>query len=220
MKKLFVLVLATLCFLFFATATAILQAKPTKKGDPKAKALLDKVSQKYKSYKTLKADFVLTTNIADQKNADKQSGIVLIKGSKYKFSTPNLERISDGKTIWTFLKNNDEVQVNHVNTKNGELTPAQFFTLYQKGFDYTVNNDNAKAMEIDLVPTDKNVSYFKVRLNINKQTSMISSATIFEKSGTRITYAMQNIQPNTALDEAIFTFNKAKYPDVEVIDLR
>jgi outer membrane lipoprotein carrier protein len=219
MKKLFVIILSAICSMLIAI-THNLDAKPIKKGDPKAKALLDKVSQKFKSYKTLKADFTLTSTIADQKKPSVQSGKVYIKGAKYKFSTTEFDRLSDGKTIWTFLKNNDEVQVNNVSEKNGELSPVQFFTLYQKGFDYTINSDNANAMEIDLLPSDKSKSYFKVRLTINKKTNMISSATIFEKSGTRLTYALQNLEPNVTLADTYFVFDKSKYPDVEVIDLR
>lgn len=220
MKKLFVVALSTLCFILIATISCLLYAKSSAQNDPQAKILLDKVSQKFKSYKTVKADFTLTTVTPNQKDVDKQSGKVYIKGTKYKISTNELDRLSDGKTVWTVFKNDDEVQINNVNPKGGELTPAQFFTLYQKGFTYSVNNDNAKAMEIDLVPTDKSNNYIKVRLTINKQTNMINSATIFEKSGIRITYTLQNIQPNTTMSDVFFSFNRTQYPDVEIIDLR
>lgn len=220
MKKLFVLALSALCFAVLMSVSQWLGAAPLGKSDPKAKALLDKVSQKFKASKTLKADFTLQTIVPDQKNAQKQAGKIYIKGNKYKITTTEIERFSDGKTVWTLFKTEDEVQVNNVSPTGGELTPAQFFTMYQKGFTYSIHSNNDKAMEIDLVPTDKNSSYFKVRLNINKLNNQISAGTVFEKSGVRLSYTLQNQQANTPMEDAFFGFNPAKYPNVEVIDLR
>ena len=136
MKKLFVLALSALCFAVLMSVSQWLGAAPLGKSDPKAKALLDKVSQKFKASKTLKADFTLQTIVPDQKNAQKQAGKIYIKGNKYKITTTEIERFSDGKTVWTLFKTEDEVQVNNVSPTGGELTPAQFFTMYQKGFTY------------------------------------------------------------------------------------
>ncbi len=220
MKKSFVLILSAYCFMLLAVFGYQLDARPTRAIDPKAKAMLDKVSQKFKASKTLKADFSLSTIVPDEKNALPQNGKVYIKGDKYKIIMGEIDRFSDGKTVWTVFKAEDEVQINNANPKGGELTPAQFFTLYQKGFTYAVYSDNDKAMQIDLVPTDKNSPYFKVRLTINKQTNWISSGTVFEKSGIRITYTLQNIQADVPMADGFFGFSRIQYPDAELIDLR
>lgn len=187
--------------------------------DPEAKKILDKVSQKYKSLASVEGDFVLT--ITGDKTTDTQNGKVYIKGDKYKFTAQELERISDGKTVWTHLKPQKEVQVNAVD-KN-EISPNQLFTLYTKGYTYSLNTEvkrTANQMVVDLSPTDKKSNYFKVRLFIDKTTNMIAKATLFEKSGMRYTYELKNIKTNTLKNNSLFAFNAAKYPGVEVIDLR
>ena len=187
--------------------------------DPEAKKILDKVSQKYKSFSSVEGDFILS--ITSDKTTETQNGKVYIKGDKYKFSAKELERISDGKTVWTHLKPQKEVQVNAVD-KN-EISPNQLFTLYTKGYNYILNTEvkrGANQAVIDLSPTDKKSTYFKIRLFIDKTTNMITKATLFEKAGMRYTYELKNIKTNTLKDNALFAFNAAKYPDVEVIDLR
>ncbi|MBK8473832.1 MAG: hypothetical protein IPL33_17635 [Sphingobacteriales bacterium] len=74
MKKLFVLALSALCFVVLLGISQWLGAAPLGKSDPKAKALLDKVSQKFKASKTLKADFTLQTIVPDQKTPKNKRG--------------------------------------------------------------------------------------------------------------------------------------------------
>lgn len=211
--------LASLLFLTFISCIGFSNNHAQAKSDPEAKKILDKVSQKYKSFSSVEGDFILS--ITSDKATETQNGKVYIKGDKYKFAAKELERISDGKTVWTHLKPQKEVQVNAVD-KN-EISPNQLFTLYTKGYEYLLNTEvkrGANQVVIDLIPTDKNNSYFKVRLFIDKTTNMITKATLFDKAGMRYTYELKNIKTNTLKDNALFAFNAAKYPDVEVIDLR
>ena len=104
-----------------------------------------------------------------------------------------------------------------------EISPNQLFTLYTKGYNYSLNTEVKRAANqtvVDLMPTDKKSNYFKVRLFIDKTTNMIAKATLFEKSGVRYTYELKNIKTNTLKNNNLFAFNAAKYPGVEVIDLR
>ncbi len=210
------LVLLLLTGLQLSSATA----QTTKGGDPQAKALLDKLSQKYKAYKTLKLNFLLSISHPDRKINEKQSGKVCIKSNKYRISTNELERISDGKSVWTYFIKDEEVQVNNVDPKSGEISPADFFSFYNRDFDCYISSETATAYEIDLTPVNKQVSYFKVRIMADKKNNTITKATVFEKNGMRYTYNFSNLQPNTDIEDAQFYFNKSKYPNVEIIDLR
>lgn len=220
MKATYLWLYLTCMTLILCPRTGFAYAQTPKNGDPQAKALLDKVSQKFKAYKTLKLNFVLNVSHPDRKVNEKQSGKVCIKANKYRISTDDLERISDGKSVWTYFIQDEEVQVNNVDSKSGELSPADFFSFYNHDFDYYINSDNANICEIDLTPTNKQVSYFKVRLSVDKKNNMITKATVFEKNGMRYTYSFSNMLPNQAIEDTQFYFNKSQYPNVEVIDLR
>jgi len=43
---------------------------------------------------------------------------------------------------------------------------------------------------------------------------------ILYKDGNEVTYTLTKFTPNVALDDGLFRFDKAKYPGVEVNDLR
>ena len=102
--------------------------------DPKAKAILAGVSKKYKSYDVVKADFSFNIK-SPQSNINKtENGTIFIRSSqnKYKVNLAGQELISNGKIQWTYLKEDNEVQISEINQSADALNPAQIFTLYEK----------------------------------------------------------------------------------------
>lgn len=194
--------------------------------DPKAKAILAEVSKKYKSYDVVKTDFSFTLNNPQAKVKETQSGTLYVKANanKYKVAMTNQELFSDGKTQWTYLKNDKEVQVSNVDPSGDAINPAKIFTIYEKGFKYIYTGDKkvgAKTYQmIDLTPVDTKKSVFKVRLSVDKATKQIGNVEIFEKNGNTYTYNVKTFTPNVKVPETTFAFDSKKYPGVEVVDLR
>jgi len=194
--------------------------------DEKAKQILNEVSKKYKSYDVIKTDFTFTLDNPQAKIKETQSGTLYAKAksNKYKVVMKGQDLISDGKTQWTYLKNEKEVQVNDVDDSPNAINPAKIFTIYEKGFKYVYTGDVKVAGKtqhvIDLSPVDSKRSFFKVRLNIDKATKQISNAIIFDKNGNKYTYAIKAFAPNVKVPESTFAFDAKKYPGVSVEDLR
>ena len=106
--------------------------------DTKAKGILDKLSAKTKAYTTIKADFKFTIiNKSDGLN-ETQSGKIQIKGNSYFLSIAGQDVISNGKAIYTVLKDAEEVQINSLPDEEEEdvISPNTIFTLYETGFKY------------------------------------------------------------------------------------
>lgn len=194
--------------------------------DEKAKVILAEVSKKYRSYTTVKTDFTFTLDNKQSKVKETQQGTLYVKASanKYKVTMTDQDMISDGKSQWTYLKKDKEVQVSNVDNSSESLNPAQIFTIYEKGFKYLYTGETkagAKTYQmIDLSPTDTNKSFFKIRLSIDKVAKRIASVLIFDKNGNRYTYTIKTFVPNVKVPETTFTFDAKKYPGVEVVDLR
>src|ERR1700749_3535144 len=160
--------------------------------DVAAKAILNKVSEKYKQYDVIKADFDFILDNQQANVKEKRSGTLLAKSKSNKFKVTIYstdqgakqdvaqEIISDGKTQWTYLKKDNEVQVNNVDNSGTGVNPAQVFTIYEHGYKYIYNGDTKVAgkvyQEIDLTPEDIKKSFFKVRLLIDKVKKQIYSA--------------------------------------------
>lgn len=194
--------------------------------DPKAKAILDEVSKKYRTFNTVKVTFSYTIDNPQAKIKDTQTGTLLVrsKTNKFKVSLKGQEVISDGKTQWTYLVADKEVQITQVDTNPDALNPAKIFTLYEKGFKYLYVGDskiNRKTCHIvDLIPLDDKRSFFKVRLQIDKVSKQISNALIFDRNGSRYTYTIKSFDTSIQEPESSFSFDPKKYPGVEVVDLR
>jgi outer membrane lipoprotein carrier protein len=192
--------------------------------DPKADEILKSVSAKYKSYKSLSATFKVVIDNEKEKTKENQTGSITIKESKYKLDMDGQEVISDGKTIWTFLKEENEVQINDATVKKDAITPSSIFTIYEKGFRSKYIGEKTDAgktiQQIELVPEDPKKPYFKVQLFINKADKYVSSAKVLNKNGINLSYAVDKFTPDAPAEDTLFTFDKAKHPGVEVVDLR
>jgi chaperone LolA len=216
MKRFFTLLLA---------ASAAFVASAQTKNDPDAKKILDAVSAKFRTYKSPQATFTYTVENAQGKAISTQKGTVTMKGSKYRVTIPGMEIFSDGKTNWNYDKNANEVTVKDVDAASGELTPQKLFTnFYDRDFLYKLNGEKKVAgktvQEIELTPTNKNRPFHKVYLLVDKATKTLYRARILEKNGNRYSYTITSFKPTVAVTDAQFVFNKAKYPGVEVVDLR
>lgn len=194
--------------------------------DAKAKEILAAVSKKYRSYDIVKTDFSFTLNNEKAKVKEIQQGTLYVKANanKYKVAMTNQDLISDGKVQWTYLKNDQEVQISNVDNSGDAINPAKIFTIYEKGFKYKYTGESkvgAKLYQmIDLSPTDTKKSVFKVRLSIDKTSKQIANVIIYEKNGNIYTYNVKTFTPNVKVPETTFAFDAKKYPGVEVIDLR
>ena len=202
--------------------------------DADAKKILNQVSKKFRAYDVIKTDFSFTYENQQAGTKDVQSGTMISrsKANKYKVTIYNPEEkqaideeiISDGKSQWTYVKKNKEVELTDVDNSNESLNPAQIFTIYEKGYKYVYNGDakvDGKLCQvIDLTPEDEKKPFFKIRLSIDKVKKQILSAMIFDKNGSRYNYVIRTFTPNVKVSESTFTFDKKNYPGAELVDLR
>jgi outer membrane lipoprotein-sorting protein len=214
-KKILLLVLGLNLF-FFANA------QKTKQND--AEKLMDRISKRYKEFKSIKADFVYTVENKQQKSQEKQVGQILIKGNKFSLDIANQLIICDNKTIWTYSREVNEVQVNDYSPKEGAIRMDDIFTMYGKGFLYKsleTKKEGAKEMVyLELTPKDKKKKFFKLKVKVDKTNQTILSTQVFEKNGSIHTYSVTNQVPNLKFEDKKFVFDSKKFPGVEIIDLR
>jgi outer membrane lipoprotein carrier protein len=199
----------------FSTILAFSQAK-----DSKASALLDEVSKKAKSYKSIKVDFSYTMENAKAKINEEKTGALLVSGDKYKMTAAGQTVICDGKTIWTYIKESNEVQVNTLENKDDALTPSKLLTSYNSNYKSKIIKSADPAVEsVELIPnTSKN--FTKAILGIDKAKKQVKSFTLYDKSGNTFTYKIKTYLTDTSVTDADFTFDSKKFPGVEVIDMR
>jgi outer membrane lipoprotein-sorting protein len=214
MKKLLSLLLVTLLFVNLANAQQ----------DPKATKILNAMSQKYKAMKAFKADFAQTLENPAAKMKETMEGNILVSGDKYRLGVSGQEIISDGKLMWTYLKDANEVTITESDEEAEAMSPGKIFEMYKNGYKYayagTQTEGGVTYNVIELAPEDRSNPIFKVRLYINQKDNSLKKWQMFRNNGNRYTYVIKNFQANPALASDTFTFNKAKHKGVNVVDLR
>lgn len=214
MKRLFSLLLAVLLFVNLANAQQ----------DPKAAKVLDAMSQKYKTMKAFQADFAQTMESPSAKVKETMEGNVLVSGDKYRLKVNGQEVINNGKLMWTYLKDANEVTITENDAEAESMSPGKIFDMYKKGYKYsyagTETMDGVKYNVVELSPEDRSNPIFKVRLYINQKDNTLKSWQMFRNNGNRYTYTIKNFQANPTLASDAFAFNKTRYKGVEVVDLR
>jgi outer membrane lipoprotein carrier protein len=211
--------------IFLMMALSGLVIAQDKQADKKAQQILKKISNKYKAYKSVKATFVVTIEKPQEKNSQVQQGTIYLKGKKYKLQIAGQEVISDGVTRWTYVKDANEIQIDHQKTDENAITPTNIFTMYEKGFlsKYTgeEKESNIVYQLVELVPADpKKKNITKVKLKINKKDDFISNAKIYDRNGTVQTINVEKFSPNAVKNDSLFVFNPKDYPGAEIVDLR
>lgn len=192
--------------------------------DNKSTALLNKLSKTYKTYKSVKAVFAVNIRNKQTNTSVKQSGTLYQKGKKFRVNMSGQEILCDGKTIWTYLEDANEVQISRFDAKAMDINPSELFTIYEKGFMHKyagqVTNGTSTLDVIELTPTDKNKGYFKVKLGIDKLANKIKEMSVYSKNGLITTYVITDFEPNVNINDSYFKFDVKDKPGVIEIDLR
>ncbi|MCS6933698.1 MAG: outer membrane lipoprotein carrier protein LolA [Chitinophagales bacterium] len=199
--------------------------------EPEAAALLQKVSDKYKSYKNISASFRLLISRPkvkpdddERKLTDTIDGTVLLEGAKFHIQMDGQQIYCDGKNVWTYIASDKEVQVNYFEENEESFSPSKIFSMYAEGYSYRIKEKktvgNKPCTVVEMSPVNKKVSYFKIDVTIDDNTQQITESKIYERNGVRYIYKITKQSYNISTSDASFTFDVKRFPGVKVVDLR
>ncbi len=196
----------------------------------KSKQLLEQSSTKNNGYKTIKADFKFSTSNLQNDKTINETGKIEIKGDKYHLSLSNTDIIFDGKAVYTYLKEANEVNITKPEPSKKEKgdfffsNPHDVFKIYSKDFKSKLIQEttlgSTPCYEIDLYPIDLKTKYSRIRMHIVKANLQILDLKIFQKDGTLYLLEFSTFITNSDINETEFTFDSKKYPKAEVNDMR
>lgn len=175
-----------------------------------ARKILDKTAALITKSGGAKASFSISGGKVNQ------AGTIAIKGNKFCATTPAATMWYDGKTQWTYVKANNEVNVATPNAaKQQQMNPYSFLTLYKKGYNLSVSSKG-----------NQNVVHMKAQGKANIQEAYVTIDSRgypvqvrLNQGGKWMTIAIKDFKP-AKLADSYFVFNSKDYPKAEIIDLR
>lgn len=191
--------------------------------DKRAQGILDAMSKRYKSLKSYQAAFTYTSAGGGSKESYK--GDLTVKNEKFHLILGGQEVFTDGKTMSTYIKETNEVNVQDYDASGGgELNPTQIYTIYKRGFDYRFlkeQKEGGRTLEvIELTPNRPKSPIATLQISVDKADKSVRNWLIINKDGKRTTYTITKFTPNVNVPDSYFVFDKGKYPGIEVVDLR
>jgi len=193
--------------------------------DKKATAILDEMSKKYQTMKSFSASFTYGVEGTNAKLTESYKGDVTVKGAKFRLKMLGQEVFTNGKELYSYTKETNECQVSEFNPAEMDaLSPTKIYTIYKKGYKYVFVEEVKEGSQlyevIELSPEDKGSKVAKVQIKVDKKDKSVKSWKVWDKNGKRTVFRVDKFMANAPADDKIFTFDKKKYPGVEVVDLR
>jgi len=206
--------------IFLYIALSAISSLTFSQNDKKATAILNDLSSRTKAFKTIKIDFAYTMENKKESISEKFTGTLLSKGDKYKLTVAGQDVFCDGKTMWTYMKDANEVNVNDVDANDDSFTPTKLLSNYTKEYKAKFIEEKGNNQVLELYPLVKGKSFTKVKLTIDKGLKQVKEFVIFDRSGSTFKYIVNKFITDQTVDDKTFIFNKTSHPGVEVIDMR
>ena len=195
-----------ICFLIAATLISAATFAQT------AKSVLDKAAANITVKSGVQAKFKMTGSMGNT------SGTIAIKGRKFHATTPQAIVWFDGKTQWTYMKNNDEVNVTTpTESQLQAINPYNFINLYKNGYDATLNS-SGKDYVVHLTASTKDKKIRELFIRVNKSSNTPTQVKLLQ--GTKWTIFDISDLKKQSVPDSQFRFNAKDFPQAEIIDLR
>lgn len=213
--------------LFLMTILSVFTMAVFAQQDAKAKEILEKVTKTTQSLASLEAKFSFEMNNTTEKIQEKSNGSIILKNKKYKLNIPQmgLQVTCDGKTIWTYMVNSNEVSIANLDESTDDLMdPSKIFTIYERGFNYKYIGEavdgGVPVYNIELTPQKPAGDIQKIKIMIDKQKMLIRGANMTGKDGNKYNVSVSEFKTDGIYKDTDFVFDPKKYKGIEIVDMR
>lgn len=145
------------------------------------------------------------------------SGSIAVKGKKFNAKTKQAIVWYNGKTQWSYIKRNNEVNVTTPTPSQQQMmNPYAFINIYRSG--YKLGLSNSGNNHIIHLKANGHKSISEMYITIGKSTN-IPSIIKYKQNSSWTTIRIRNFRTSN-LSDRVFTFNYKDFPSAEVVDLR
>ncbi|MBQ2519504.1 MAG: hypothetical protein II681_01655 [Bacteroidaceae bacterium] len=185
-----------------------------------------RVLDKAANYIKKSGDVRVTFSATSFSGTDEQgtvSGTMLLQGNRFCVSTDEMQTWFDGKTQWTYVPENGEVNVTEPTEKEMQaVNPYSFMQIYKKGYRTTMRESTLrgeKTYEVHLLARNADNAAQEIYVDVRQSDYRLLCVRVRQDNiWNRI--SLKTFAGNQNFSGSEFTFPKEKYPDVEIIDLR
>lgn len=192
--------------------------------DSKALKILEDMSATYKAIPAFAADLKYSLENGDEGISENYTGSIVISGEKYVLKLSGQEIFNNGETVWTFMDEVNEVNIDNIYEEDGEMNLATIYDAYKEGYKYKYIKEEVKGDKtfdvIDLIPEDGGSEFTKLTLMINRNGRILERFEMLDLSETKYIYQISKFNKGITVTDSSFEFDASAHAGVEIIDLR
>ena len=189
--------------------------------DPVAASILDKFSQRALNAPAVTMKFQLVILDEVDNSTETSEGELSIMGDMYRLDLGDNMIWFNGSVVWTLTPEVEEVTINWPDTTGSAFisSPGEIFTLYRDGYKQRLIEETQKGSIIDLYPEAIDADFVRIRLLINGSYDLVE-AEYKRKDGYNLIVRIESYDLKSQYDKSYFSFDRSKYPGVDIIDMR
>ena len=185
--------------------------------------ILKNIKEKIGTIKTFEADFtqVQIWELAEEEN--KVSGKLYMKDIDiFRVELDNDYIFSDGKTVWRYSSENDQVLIENIKDNDNTILPGQlifeFTDIYELKDFFEKKEEKKKFYVLNLVSPEGEERFInKLKVEVNEEFIPVKIE-CFDLDDNKTTYFLSNSLINQEIKPEKFLFTKPE--EAEVIELR
>jgi len=218
MKKSWILIIMV-CIFCAATSLSAQQ-------DSKAERYLEAVSDQFdmNTAYLVRMDYIREDLM--QETYAEGAGVIWMKGLKYKIEVDEYIVYFNGEKLYSQNTETEEVYVSEPDPNQAgylQAVPIRIIKSYALDFKYrymgTTSFKGKERVEIQLYPKDITGPYSLLKMLINPASLKLEAIQLKHKEGILYTMVLSEIKGNQSLDEHVFEFDPAAFPNTEIIEL-
>jgi len=192
-------------------------------GEGDAAELLSRLREKYDDAGALSLSFRQTTVFAVSKARQDAEGTLAVgKGNRYRITLGERVIVSDGATVWSWSKSNNQVIVDGFRDDPAGITPERLLTRLPEDYhavgmgEDTVGKKETTVLKLTPGSPGGQVKWLKLWVDEDELT--VRKLEVLDLAENQTTYILEDIVMDGRLPDSVFTFSAP--PGTEVLDLR
>jgi outer membrane lipoprotein carrier protein len=186
-----------------------------------ARALLKKTLDKMSSYKNFEAGLSYSMDNQANNIHEKKTGTIYVEGDKFRIALLGQIIISDGKNMWTIIKDSKEVMLSALDPDDpSNVSPTKIlkeYSDYDAKFDKNSSKGNLKTL---LLTSKKKATFNKVTITVDASKYLVKKFSLYDNDGNVFTYDIYHFKANVNFPKGTFTYDPKQFPGYELEDMR
>jgi len=201
----------------------IVPRSPLHAQNESAQNIIEKISKKYETIIDATLEFSQTIRLGIMKREQSFEGTLTMKREKkYRIELEQQTIVTNGITVWSYSKPNQQVLIDSVKDDPKNFTPEKILLHAPENYYSTLLKkeqlDGKQMNVVKLTPKDDRSFISTMKLWIDATDSLIKKAEITDVNENFTQYIVKKISLNKNINDSTFTFSIPE--NIEVIDLR